>query len=431
MIERYTRPEMASLWSDEAKYSFWLKVELAVCEAFGKRGEIPREALETIRKQAGFDVTRIATIEKEVRHDVIAFLTSVAEQVGPASRFIHLGLTSSDVVDTAFALQLKQASDLLDRAFDHLLKVLRQQAVAHKQTMMIGRTHGMHAEPITFGLKVATWYDECRRQRERLQQATTDIAVGKLSGAVGTYAHLPPDLEQEVCTTLGLTPATTATQVIPRDRHAHFFSALAGVATSVEHIAVEIRHLMRSEVGEVAEGFGKGQKGSSAMPHKRNPILSENITGLARLVRSYATAAFENVPLWHERDISHSSVERVIGPDATTLVDFMLHRLANIIENLEVFPERMKSNLEASRGLFASQSLLLELVRSGMTREEAYRVVQACAMKASKEGRFFRELVEGEREITSRLSTSVIERSFQLGHHLRNVDLIFERVFGM
>ena len=428
MIERYTRPEMAAMWSDEARYSLWLKVELAVCDAWEKRGKISAEALRTIRSRARFDIKRIDEIEREVKHDVIAFLTSVAEHVGPDSRFIHVGMTSSDLVDTAFALQLKQAGEQVDRDLQGLLEVLKRQALTYQKTPMIGRTHGMHAEPITFGLKIANWYDEFRRHRRRLSDAVTEIAVGKLSGAVGTYAHLSPDIEQDVCTSLGLKPVVVATQVIARDRHAHFFSVLAGIASSVEKVAVEVRHLMRSEVGEVAEGFGKGQKGSSAMPHKRNPILSENITGLARLVRSYALAAFENVPLWHERDISHSSVERVIAPDATTLIDFMLHRLTGLIDHLDVFPERMKHNLDASRGLYASQSLLLALTLKGLTREEAYAKVQDLAMRSWNEGKNFRDLVVADAHMTKTLTVEEIARAFSLEHHLQHVETMIRKV---
>src|SRR3989338_1299750 len=421
MIERYTRKEMGSVWSQKTKYDLWLQVELAVCRAWAKRGEIPAASLKVIETKASYDLERIPVIEEEVKHDVIAFLTSVAEKVGPDSRFIHLGMTSSDLVDTAFALQLKRASALIQNDITEFLTVLKIQAHTYKDTPMIGRSHGMHAEPITFGLKCALWYEEFLRHQHRFTFACNDIAVGKISGAVGTFVHLSPDLEEEVCHELGIRAEPVSTQVVQRDRHAFFFSVLAGIAASLEKISNEIRHLQRTEVFEVAESFGKGQKGSSAMPHKRNPILSENVTGLARLVRSYAQAALENVALWHERDISHSSVERVIAPDATILVDFMLARMKNVVANLDVFPERMAANLESSRGLYASQSLLLDLVRAGMTREEAYKIVQSCAMESWKTGKHFYDLIAAEKQIQKNLSEKELDEIFDLKQYLKHI----------
>jgi adenylosuccinate lyase len=430
MIERYTRPEVASLWTDESRYRLWLDVELAVCEAWARRGEIPADALAAIRKGAAFDVKRIAEIEAEVHHDVIAFLTAVAEKVGPDSRFIHMGMTSSDLLDTVFAIQLARAASVLDEDLRTLRAALSKLAHAHKHTVMMGRSHGIHAEPITFGLKVAIWYDEFGRHLNRLAEAREGIAVGKLSGAVGTFAHIDPSMEEEVCGAFGLTPAPASTQIIQRDRHAHFFCTLAGIAASVEKVAVEIRHLQRTEVGEAAEPFGKSQKGSSAMPHKRNPILCENLTGLARIVRANAMAALENVALWHERDISHSSVERVIAPDSTALVDFMLSRLTKVIDGLEVRPEAMQRNLELSHGLFNSQDVMLALVRAGMKREDAYRLVQARAMQSWNEGKDFFELLVEDEAVAKKLGREELRKLFDLKQHTKHVDTIFERVFG-
>ncbi len=430
MIPRYTREEMSTLWTDEARFDRWLAVEVAVCEAWARRGAIPEEALATIKSKADFDIERIHTIEAEVHHDVIAFLTAVAEKVGPDSRFIHMGMTSSDLLDTSFALQLRDAGALIAKGVEKLAEAIRVRAFEHKNTVMIGRSHGIHAEPITFGLKCAVWYQEFARHAARLDVAIEDIAVGKISGAVGTFAHIDPAIEDEVCREIGLTPALVSTQIVQRDRHAHFFCVLAGIAASMEKIAVEIRHLQRTEVGEAAEAFGKKQKGSSAMPHKRNPILCENITGLARLVRTNAMAALENVALWHERDISHSSVERVIAPDSTCLVDFMLARLARVIKGLDVFPERMQKNLDASFGIYNSQEVMLALVRSGMTREEAYALVQASAMRAWKEQTPFYDLIAKESAITERISDEELKAIFDVGAHTKHVDAIFERVFG-
>lgn len=421
---------MGKIWTDEARFDRWLEVELAVCEAWMKKGKIPESSFKTIKSKASYRVDRITEIEAEVHHDVIAFLTSVAEFVGPDSRFIHLGMTSSDLLDTSFALLLKQAGEMIRTDVEGLIAALKVRAFEHKNTPMIGRSHGIHAEPITFGLKLAVWYAEFSRHLARLNMAIEDIAVGKISGAVGTFAHISPDIESEVCNSLGLKPAPISTQIVQRDRHANFFSTLAGIAASVEKIAVEIRHLQRTEVFEVAEPFGKGQKGSSAMPHKRNPILCENVAGLARLVRTNAMAALENVALWHERDISHSSVERVIAPDSTILVDFMLARITKVIEGLDVFPENMKKNLDASLGLYSSQDVMLALVGKGMTREDAYRMVQVAAMKAWDDKRQFRSIVDVTDGITSKLGSDELDEIFDLQRHLKHVDTIFERVFG-
>lgn len=429
MIPRYSRPEMVSIWDENAKCDLWLKIETLVCEAYAKDGKIPQEALETIKKKARYDLKRMAEIEAEVKHDVIAFLQSVAEFVGPDSRYIHLGLTSSDLLDTAFSCQLVQAGNLIAKDIQNILKILKAQAAKYKMTPMIGRTHGVHAEPITFGLKLALWYAEFERHLARLNNAINDIAVGKISGAVGTFAHVPPSIETYVCKNLGLTPAPISNQIIQRDRHAHYFAALAGIASSIEKVAIEIRHLQRTEVFEAAEPFGKGQRGSSAMPHKRNPILCENISGLARVVRANALAAFENIPLWHERDISHSSVERVIAPDSTILVDFMLARLAFVLERLDVFPDHMKENLERTRGLYASQDVLLTLTQAGMSREDAYRIVQGAAMQAWEEGKDFKQLIEKDPQVKKHLKQDELNELFDLNRHFVHVDEIFKRVF--
>lgn len=430
MIERYTRREMGGLWTDEARFETWLEVELAVCEALGARGMIPADDLAAIRARAGFDVRRIAEIEAEVRHDVIAFLTSVSEKVGPASRHIHYGLTSSDVLDTALALTLVRASDLILADLDRLLVVLRRRALQHRRTVMVGRTHGIHAEPYTLGLKFAGWYAEAARHRARVALAREEVRRGKISGAVGTYAHLGPDVEAEVLARLGLSVETVSTQVVPRDRHAVFVSALAVLASSVDRIATEIRHLQRTDVREVEEPFARGQKGSSAMPHKRNPVGAENLSGLARLVRSHAGAALENVPLWHERDISHSSVERVILPDSTILVDYMLDRLAGILDGLLVYPDAMRENLDKTRGLVFSQSVLLALTRAGMTREAAYEAVQRNAMKVWNGEAGFRDLLASDPEVARVLSGKDLDAAFDASLTLRHVDAVFDRVFG-
>lgn len=429
MIERYTRPEMGALWTQDAKYRAWLDVELAACRALAARGRIPAEALAEIEAKAAFASERIAEIELEVKHDVIAFLTSVAEHVGPASRFIHLGLTSSDVVDTGFALQLKQSGELLLTGLDRLIAALARLAWKHKDTVMMGRSHGIHAEPITFGLKVAVWHAEAQRNRERLLAAIHTVAVGMLSGAVGTFANIDPDVEEAVCADLGLQPEAASTQVISRDRHAQFFNTLAVIGGSIEKVAVEIRHLQRTEVLEAEEPFSKGQKGSSAMPHKRNPILSENLTGLARLLRGYAGMALEDMALWHERDISHSSVERVIGPDACIVMDFMLHRASGLLENLVVYPKQMLSNLHKMHGLIFSQRVLLALTEKGMLREDAYRVVQGNAMRVWEEGADFQALLAADPQVRQFLSAAELADLFDLAYHTKNIDRIFARVF--
>lgn len=430
MIPRYTRPAMGALWTDEAKYHAWLAVEIAVCETLAKRGEIPKRALSTIKRRAGFDVREIEAIEATVRHDVIAFLTSVARRVGPDSRFIHLGLTSSDVVDTALALQLVQAADLLIAGVAALQSALKRRALEHEGTVMIGRTHGIHAEPITLGLKLALWYDEMGRNRERLERARETIRVGKLSGAVGTFAHLPPVVEEEVCRRLGLRPEPIASQVVQRDRHAEFVAALAIVGSSLDKFAVEIRNLQRTDVREVEEPFAKGQKGSSSMPHKRNPVGCEQISGLARLLRSNAQAAFENIPLWHERDISHSSVERIILPDSTILLDYTLDRFTRIVEGLLVYPDRMRENLERMKGLIYSQTLLLALARAGLSRESAYEAVQRASMRVwAGEGTFL-DLVLQEPVVVKTLGRKGVQACFDPARHLRHVPALFRRVFG-
>jgi adenylosuccinate lyase len=428
LIERYTRPEMGRIWTLDNKYRKWLDVELAVCEVQTERGVIPQDAWDEIKAKADFDSRRIDEIEATVHHDVIAFLTSVAEKVGPASRYIHLGMTSSDMLDTATSLQLKQAGHILLDDLRTLRETLGRRALEHKNTVCIGRSHGIHAEPTTFGLKMALWYDEARRNLERLEAAVETVSVGKISGAVGTFAHLDPVIEERVCEKLGLKPAPVSTQVVQRDRHAHFLSVLAVIGASLEKIAIEIRHLQRTEVMEAEEYFAKGQKGSSSMPHKRNPITCERITGLARLLRSNAMAGLENVALWHERDISHSSVERVILPDSTILLDYILHKTIDLIDRLLVYPERMKENLERTRGLIFSQRLLLMLVQKNITREDAYKLVQDLAMDCWKSGKDFRDVVRGDGKIQGLFSPSEIETCFDLGTHLRNVDTIFKRV---
>ena len=429
MIERYTRPEMGALWTQDAKYQAWLDVELAACRALAVRGQIPADALAEIEAKAAFDSTRIAEIELEVKHDVIAFLTSVAEHVGPSSRFIHLGLTSSDVVDTGFALQLKRSGVLLLEGMDRLYRALVKLAWKHKDTLMIGRSHGIHAEPITFGLKVAVWCAEAQRNRQRLVSAIAAVSAGMLSGAVGTFANIDPGVEDAVCAELGLTPELASTQVISRDRHAEFFGALAVIAGSIEKIAVEIRHLQRTEVLEAEEPFSAGQKGSSAMPHKRNPILSENLTGLARLLRGYAGMALEDIALWHERDISHSSVERVIGPDACIVMDFMFHRASGLLERLVVYPQRMLENLHKMHGLIFSQRVLLALTEKGMLREDAYRVVQRSAMQVWEANADFKSLLAADPQIQPYLNAQELTELFDLAYHTRNIDAIFARVF--
>jgi len=430
MIPRYSRPEMAALWSPETRYQIWLEIETAATEAMAELGIVPEEAAKAVRERGGFDVARIDEVEREVRHDVIAFLTSLAEHVGPEARFVHQGLTSSDVLDTCLAIQLTRAADLLLADLDGLLAALRRRAFEHKMTPCIGRSHGIHAEPTTFGLKMAQAYAEFARARSRLEAARADVATCAISGAVGTFANIDPRVEERVAQKLGLKPEPISTQVIPRDRHAMFFATLGVIASSVERLATEIRHLQRTEVGEAEEYFSSGQKGSSAMPHKRNPVLTENLTGLARMVRGYAVPAMENVALWHERDISHSSVERMIGPDATVTLDFALTRLTGVIDGLVVYPERMRRNLEATGGLVYSQQVLLELTKGGMARDDAYRLVQRNAMRAWTGEGSFKDLLQHDVEVTAILPPETINDLFSLDHHLAHVYTIFARVFG-
>ncbi|MGH9529117.1 MAG: adenylosuccinate lyase [Terriglobales bacterium] len=429
MISRYTRPEMSKIWSDENRFRTWLAVEVAASQTLAAAGLVPKAAAKVIKERADFKLHRIHEIEAEVRHDVIAFTTAVAEIVGPHSRWFHYGLTSNDVVDTAQALLIKQASAVIAQDLHALAQVLERRAWEFKDTPMVGRTHGVHAEPITFGFKLANWYAEVQRNIGRFERAADDMRAGKFSGAVGTFAHLSPALEEKICERLGLDAAPISSQVIQRDRHAHYMATLAVIACTLDKIALEIRHLQRTEVREAEEYFSEKQKGSSAMPHKRNPVTSEQISGLARVVRSNAQAAFENVALWHERDISHSSVERVIIPDSTTLVDYMLNKTTNLIETMFVYPERMKLNLESTGGLVYSGQLLLDLVENGLSREDAYRLVQSHAMRAWKEGLNLRDLVLKDKEITSRIPQKKIDLTFDLKRQLKNIDKIFARVF--
>ncbi|MBI2209966.1 MAG: adenylosuccinate lyase [Deltaproteobacteria bacterium] len=429
MIDRYTRPEMGRIWSEQNQFQKWLEVEILAAEALAQLGKVPKAAVARIKKKARFKLARIRQIEKEVRHETIAFLSSVAEFVGDDARFLHVGMTSSDVMDTALALQLKEAASLLIEDVRELMRVLRRQAFRYKKIPMIGRTHGVHAEPITFGLKLALWHEEMRRHLARLEGAAGEISVGKISGAVGTFAQVSPKVEAYVCRKSGLKPALVSNQIIQRDRHAFFFATLAVIASSLEKFAVEIRHLQRTEVREAEEPFTRGQKGSSAMPHKRNPILSENVSGLARLMRAYALAALENVPLWHERDISHSSVERVIAPDATIVLDFMLQRMTYVLKDLCVYPENMRRNLERSGGVIFSERVLLRLVDKGLSRDVAYRMVQRHALKAARDGGDLKREVAQDPEIRRYLSRRDIEQIWDLKHYLKNVDLIFNRVF--
>ncbi len=429
MIPRYSREVMARIWTEEHKFATWLKVELAALEALAEQGLIPAEVPQRAYRQAACDVQRILELESKTHHDVAAFVDQVASCLGEDGRYFHFGLTSSDVLDTALALRLTEAADLLLADLNELLAVLKEQAYAHKDLVMAGRTHGVHAEPITLGLKFALWYADFKRHRARLVQARETIAVGKLSGAVGTFAHLPPEIEAGVCARLGLTPAPISTQIIQRDRHAEYFLTLALIGAGVEKVALEIRHLQRTEVREAEELFAAGQKGSSAMPHKRNPVLSENLSGLARLLRANALAALENVALWHERDISHSSVERVIAPDSTILLDFMLARLTRLLKNLQVYPEQMTANLHLTRGLIFSQSLLLALIGKGLSRDAAYRLVQAPAMRVWQEGGEFAQRVGEDPEIGRHLTPEELAAVFDLDRYLRYTDAIFARVF--
>jgi len=428
MIERYTRPEMGAIWTEENRFKAWLEVELLACEAWAELGIIPKEDVEKLRQNASFDIQRIKEIEEETRHDVVAFTRAVSETLGEERKWVHYGLTSTDVVDTALSYLLKQANEILLRDLENFIQVLKEKAQEHKYTVMMGRTHGVHAEPTTFGLKLALWYAEMQRNLERFKQAAETVRVGKISGAVGTYANIDPFVEKYVCEKLGLEPAPISTQTLQRDRHAHYMATLALIATSIEKFAVEIRGLQKSETREVEEFFAKGQKGSSAMPHKRNPIGSENMTGMARVIRGYMLTAYENVPLWHERDISHSSAERIILPDATIALNYMLNRFTNIVKNLTVFPDNMKRNMERTLGLIYSQRVLLALIDTGMTREEAYDLVQPKAMEAWEKQVPFRSLVEAEEKITSRLSPEQIGDCFDYNYHLKHVDTIFERL---
>ncbi|MBE2918977.1 adenylosuccinate lyase [Anoxybacillus flavithermus] len=428
MIERYTRPEMGAIWTEENRFRAWLEVEILACEAWAELGVIPKEDVEKIRQNASFDIARIKEIEEETRHDVVAFTRAVSETLGEERKWVHYGLTSTDVVDTALSHLLKQANEILLRDLENFIAVLKEKAIEHKYTVMMGRTHGVHAEPTTFGLKLALWYAEMERNLERFKQAAETVRVGKISGAVGTYANIDPFVEQYVCEKLGLQPAPISTQTLQRDRHAHYMATLALIATSIEKFAVEIRGLQKSETREVEEFFAKGQKGSSAMPHKRNPIGSENMTGMARVIRGYMLTAYENVPLWHERDISHSSAERIILPDATIALDYMLNRFTNIVKNLTVFPENMKKNMDRTLGLIYSQRVLLALIDTGMTREEAYDLVQPKAMEAWEKQVPFRSLIEADEVITSRLTKDQIADCFDYNYHLKHVDTIFERL---
>ncbi|MCT8998391.1 adenylosuccinate lyase [Chelativorans intermedius] len=433
MIPRYSRPEMATIWSPETKFRIWFEIEAHAADAMAELGIVPREAARTIWEKGGkaaFDIARIDEIERETKHDVIAFLTHLAEIVGPEARFVHQGMTSSDVLDTCFNVQLVRASDILLADLDALLAALKKRAFEHKDTVTIGRSHGIHAEPTTFGLKLAQAYAEFSRCRQRLENARAEVATCAISGAVGTFANIDPRVEAHVAEKMGLDPEPISTQVIPRDRHAMFFATLAVIASSIERLAVEVRHLQRTEVLEAEEFFSAGQKGSSAMPHKRNPVLSENLTGLARMVRAYALPAMENVALWHERDISHSSVERMIGPDATVTLDFALVRLTGLIENLVVYPQAMMRNLERFRGLVHSQRVLLALTQAGVSREDAYRLVQRNAMKVWEQGADFLEELLADKDVRAALSEEAIREKFDLGYHIKHVDTIFRRVFA-
>lgn len=430
MIARYSREKMEKIWSPENRYQKWLDVEICASEAMVKLGKVPESAINTVKEKAVINVARIDEIEKITKHDVISFLTSITEVVGEDGRFLHMGMTSSDVLDTSFAVLLKEAADILLDDIDELLAALKRKAYEHKNTLMIGRSHGIHAEPITFGLKMAMWYQEMQRNRQRLMHARESVSTGKISGAVGTFSFIDPFVEEYVCEKLGLKPAPVSTQIVQRDRHAEFFTALAIIASSLDKFAQEVRLLQRTEVREAEEYFSPGQKGSSAMPHKRNPVLSENISGLARLVRSYAVAALENVALWHERDISHSSAERVIGPDATIALDFMLGRFTRVIDKLVVYPERMLYNLNMTNGVIFSQTVLLALIDKGTTREDAYAIVQRNAMKSWQEGIDFQALLQEDPEVNKYLNKDELVSIFNVNNFLKNLDFTFKRVFG-
>lgn len=429
MIERYTRPEMAAIWTEENKFKAWLEVEILACEAWSELGVIPKEDVEKLWKNASFNVERIYEIEQETRHDVVAFTRAVSETIeGDEKKWVHYGLTSTDVVDTALSYLLRQANEIIEQDLVRFVDILKEKAQEHKYTVMMGRTHGVHAEPTTFGLKMALWHEEMKRNLERFRKAKQTIAVGKISGAVGTYANIDPFVEKYVCEKLGLQAAPISTQTLQRDRHAEYMSTLALIATSIEKFAVEVRGLQKSETREVEEAFAKGQKGSSAMPHKRNPIGSENMAGLARVIRGHMLTSYENVPLWHERDISHSSAERIILPDATQLINYMLNRFGNIVKNLTVFPENMKRNMERTFGLIYSQRVLLKLIDKGLSREEAYDTVQRRAMQSWEEQRSFREIIESDEKVKDLLTAEDIVDCFDYNWHLKNVDTIFERL---
>ncbi len=429
MIDRYSLPAMRSIWEEENKYKIWLKIELLVCEALFESGKIDKEAIENIRKKARYSIDRIQEIEKVTRHDVLAFTTAVGENLGKYSRYFHQGLTSSDVLDTSLAIRLKQAAKIIIEDIENLIAALKEKAQEHRYTLMVGRTHGVHAEPITFGFKMALWFSEMQRNLERMKRAKEGISYGKISGAVGTFAHIDPQVEEYVCTKLGLKPAKISNQIIQRDRHAYYLNTLAVVASSLEKFATEIRSLQRTEIYEVEEEFAKGQKGSSAMPHKRNPIISERICGLSRVVRANAVTALENVNLWHERDISHSSAERIIIPDSNMLIDYMLQKFTNLITNLNVYPEHMKENLEKTKGLIFSQKIMLELTKKGLSREEAYGIVQRISMQVWQGQSDFKKLLTDDPEVGQYLSKSEIEKCFDYHNCIQNIDLILERVF--
>ncbi len=429
MIERYTLQRMAKVWTDENRFSKWLDIEILICEAYADLSLIPREDLKTIKEKARFDVGKILEIEKRTKHDVVAFIECVSEYVGPSSKYIHMGVTSSDILDTSLACLLKEASGILVEDIAALMDVLKEKAYQYKMTPAIGRTHGIHAEPVTFGLKIAHFYDEMRRNLERMKAARERVSYGKISGAVGTYAHVPPVVEEYVCQRLGLKPAPISSQIIPRDHHAEFFTTLALIGSSIERMAMEIRSLQRTEVGEAEEFFSKGQTGSSAMPHKRNPIASENLCGLARLLHGYAASSMENIPLWHERDISHSSVERVIAPDATIVLDYMLERAKNLYKNLIVYPGKMLENMNISKGLYHSEAILLALIRKGLTRQEAYKLTQKVAMRCYENRLDFVAELNKDADIGQYLSSNEIHATCSNDHYFRNVDTIFKRVF--
>ncbi len=428
MIDRYTRPEMGNIWTEQNRFQAWLEVEILACEAWVKLGEIPEEDVKKIRENASFDIERIQEIEQDTRHDVVAFTRAVSETLGDERKWVHYGLTSTDVVDTALSYLIRQANGIILKDLENFIEVLKNKAIEHKYTVMMGRTHGVHAEPTTFGLKLALWHEEMKRNLERFKAAAAGVEYGKISGAVGTYANIDPFVEQYVCEQLGLKPAPISTQTLQRDRHAEYMASIALIATSIEKFAVEIRGLQKSETREVEEFFAKGQKGSSAMPHKRNPIGSENMAGLARVIRGYMMTAYENVPLWHERDISHSSAERIIIPDATIAINYMLNRFSNIVKNLTVFPENMKRNMDRTLGLIYSQRVLLALIDKGLTREEAYDTVQPRAMESWEKQVPFRELIESDSTISAKLTKEEIDDCFDYHFHIKHVDTIFNRL---